>query len=390
VLTLGRVIAVAVLLTASGVGAQEVETAAAPTAPVVAPPDANAWWLRYREARKKMEDGEFKVAADEFDALAASAPDPVTATFVREDARVCRGWATKNLVLAAQADIAESAAHSRSRNERTTDELAVLYTNAVFYGIGTGAWLAVQTKPESAAGGVLPALGLSGLSVLGVYGLDSGKPLGYGVPQSIVTGMYIGLYEGIAWTVWNQSRFSRSESWRGESVATVIWGSASVGALAGGLIGTYRGTTPGRASFVGSAALWAGAFTGLMTAALVPENDSRDDRSWLGVALGLNAGALGGALAAGEVSPSIARVRFLDLGGIGGFLLAAGLYLAAEGDSLSSFGVASSVGIASGLGIAWAATRNMPRDAEPSGAAAPSMALAPMRGGAQLTVAMPF
>ncbi len=379
---------VATLLCAASANAQEIE--AAPTAPVAAPPDANVWWLRYRDARKKMEDGHFAEAAADFDALATTAPDGATAAFVKEDARLCHAWASKKVVLAAQADVAESSAGARERNERTTDELAVLYTNAVFYGIGTGGWVAVQTEPDSAAGAVLPALGLAGGAVLGVYGLDAGKPLGYGVPQSIVSGMYIGLYEGIAWTLWNQSRHVHYEAWEGKTVATVIWGSASVGALAGGLIGTLRRTTPGRASFVGSAALWTGAFAGLMTAALAPDNDSRDDRSWLGVALGVNAGAVAGALAAGSVSPSIARVRFLDLGGIGGFLLAGGLFLAAEGESTSAFGLAAATGIAGGLGIAWAATSNMPKDTESNSSPTPSMAIAPTRGGAQLTMAMAF
>ncbi len=380
------VVLVAGLLFASVADADE-PTESAP----IAVPDANAsWWARYRAARKKMEEGQFADAAGDFDALATSAPDAATSAFVREDARICHAWASKNLALARQADLAESTAHARELNVRTTDELAVLYTNAVFYGIGTGAWLAVQTKPNSAAGGVLPALGLAGAAALGVYALDSGKPLGYGVPQSIVSGMYLGLLEGVAWTLWNQYRHTYYDSWSGEQVSTVIWGSASVGAIAGGVIGSMAGTTPGRASFVGSAGLWSSAVAGLLTLGVHPDNDGQDDHSFLAAALGLNAGAIAGALVAGDVSPSIARVRFLDLGGIAGFLLGSGLYLAAEPDSGSAFGLMTGIGIAGGLGVAWAATAKMPKDTNSVASALPAMALAPERGGAKFTVAMAF
>lgn len=118
---------------------------------------------------------------------------------------------------------------------------------------------------------------------------DSHQPLPYGVPQSIVSGMYIGLEQGLVWSLWNQASVDRADEWEDTTVATVVWGSASAGALAGGIVGATAGTTPGRASFVGSASLWGAGLAGLTVAALSPDDDQVDDRALLGAALGLNA-----------------------------------------------------------------------------------------------------
>jgi hypothetical protein len=80
--------------------------------------------------------------------------------------------------------------------------------------------------------------------------------------------------------------------------------------------------------------------------------------------VGLNVGAIGVVLAAGPVSPSIARVRFLDLGGIAGGLVGRGLYLAAGSNALNgqAFAWATAIGVGAGLGIAWAATSGVAPD----------------------------
>lgn len=397
---LGLTVGAVLLGFVGAVQAQETPAPTAPTAttppvaPAAAPTTTSAltpdeWWTQYRAARALMAQGSWEAAASAFEALAGNAPDAPAGARAGEDAALCRSFIERGLVLIPRADLGESTVHARQANVRTTDEIAVLYTNAVFYGVGTGAWLAIQTEPESAAGAILPALGLAGGAALGVYALDSGKPLGYGVPQSMVTGMYIGLYEGIAWTVFNQSQHRYSESWSGETVATMIWGGATVGLAAGGIVGTARGTTPGRASFVGSASLWSAVVAGFLTSAVVPKDDKQDDRTWLAVALGVNAGAIGGALAAGGVSPTVARVRFLDLGGIAGLLAAGGLFIASESDDDTARDLAISGGAAAGLAVAWFATQGMPKD-EPTkpatvgGVAMPNVSLMPVRGGATL------
>src|SRR5436190_12580652 len=143
--------------------------------------------------------------------------------------------------------------------------------------------------------------------------------------------MYLGLAEGVTWSVWNQARVFRRDEWTDKTVANVIWATATIGAVGGGVIGASFGTTPGRASYVSSAGLWTGAITGLVTGAVVPNDDHQDDSALLAGALGLNAGVIAGVVTASTVSPTIARVRFLDLGGLGGGVLAGGLYWSAAG-----------------------------------------------------------
>jgi hypothetical protein len=333
--------------------------------------------------------GDFVRAHELFAELVKTATSPADHALASEFEALAATWALRDLAFVRRSDLGESQLSAKAAGERTTDEIAVLYTNAVFYGLGTGAFVDVHTEPKSTAGAILPALGFAGAAVGTVALVDVNHPLHYGVPQSIVSGMYIGLEEGLAWTFWNQARTYRADEWKGKTIADVIWLFSTAGAVGGGLVGTLRGTTPGRASFVGSSALWAGLVAGLFAGAVSPEDDQQDDRALLASAIGLNVGAVGGALAAGPVSPSIARVRFLDLGGIGGGLLFGGLYLAAADKKLEGRGLmgATAFGSAIGLGVAWYATSGMPADRieRSDRGSRPAMAsIAPIRGGAML------
>ena len=377
-----------------------------PIAEVPAPPadvSGPQWQQKWAEAREKMLAGQFADAAQDFDLLARTARGPIDRALAQNNAALCREWATRDLVFVKRSDLGESSLAAKATDVRTTDELAVLYTTAVFYGIGGGAWLAAQTKPDSAGGFILPALGLAGASVGVVALLDSGRPLHYGVPQSIVTGTYLGLEEGIVWALWNQARTRYDEEWKGGTVATVIFGSATIGALGGGIIGTVNGTTPGRASWVGSTSLWSGVIAGLLGAGLSDVNQDRaDDHALLAAAIGLNAGAVAGLVTAKSVSPSIARVRFIDLGGIAGALVFGGLYVAAGSKSddassaVSGFFLVTALGTSIGLGTAWLATASMPadrtdaKDSKPATTTSMSPRLIPVRGGGALGVGGQF
>jgi hypothetical protein len=204
--------------------------------------------------------------------------------------------------------------------------------------------------------------------------------------------MYIGLEEGLVWTLWNQARTFRSDEWEGKTVANVIWLMSTAGAVAGGVVGTLQGTTPGRASFVGSTALWTGLVGGLVAGAISSEDDKQDDRALLASAIGLNVGALAGAFAAGPVSPSIARVRFLDLGGIGGGLVFGGT-LPRRGRSAPDIARVMSATRRSGPPPDWASpglrSSGMPRDRIGAGDAASSPVTAsavPTPGGVMLAI----
>lgn len=361
--------------------------------PPPAPQPSPSWSQRYQHARERLLAGDFDTAANELEELSRSAPGPIERSLAVELAHLAKSWRSRGLVFVKQDDLGDASLSARAVDERSTDEIAVLYLNSVVYGIGTGAWLAVQTEPDSPAGFILPSLAFAGASAGTVALIDSGRPLRYGVPQSIVSGMYIGLSEGLVWAFWNQAQTDRQDEWSEQTIATLIWGSATAGAVLGGVIGTTSGTTPGRASFIGSAALWGGLIASFGVGALHEENYAQDDAALLGGAIGLNIGVVGGLLAAGPVSPSIGRVRFLDLGAIGGGLLFGGLYLSAAGDgsdARAALGL-TALGMASGLGTAWFLTDGMQQD---RGASATSSArsgqvftsLAPTRGGLMLGV----
>lgn len=379
----------ALLFLATAVRAQEAaETPASPS-----------WDASYADAREAMLEGEFAECETKMTALLAAAKTEAQRAIAAEDLDLCKTWAAKGFVFVKKSDLGESSIAAKAQGIRTTDELAVLYTNAVLFGIGTGAWIDTYTEPQSAGGAILPALGLAGVSVGIVAGADASSKFRYGVPQSIVTGMYVGLYEGISWSLWNQARSDRCDQWEAKTVATVVWGSAAVGALTGGIVGALRGTTPGRASYVGSAALWSGLVGGLLGAALSKDDDRADDNALLTSSIALNAGALAGMLTASKVSPSIARVRFIDLGGIAGGLLFGGIYLAAADRKVDGRGFSgvTALGIATGLGVAFAATSSMTADRAPDETAKKqgfvgSLAgsVVPTQGGGMATVSAVF
>jgi hypothetical protein len=345
--------------------------------------------IRYQAARQQFFAGNFERASRELLALAAVAPDPTSAFAARELGVMAAEWHRRGMVLAPPG-VAAKPPPGRDRSRRTSDEIASLYGYSVAYGIGTGLWLASLSEPDSAAGVILPSLALAGGSAGLVAALDRGKGMGYGVPQSIQAGLTLGFLQGVFWTTWNQARVRRDEEWEPTTVTTLIWGTSTMGAVLGGALGARHGTTPGRASFVSSAGLWTGTVGGLMAAALTPDKReiSRDDNGLLVAALGLNAGAALGMWKAKEVSPSIARVRFIDLGGVAGALLGGGLYLAANDKNPSERGLlgVTAAGMAGGLGLAFQLTKSMEPDRpeEDPPAVDARASITPTRGGLSL------
>jgi hypothetical protein len=327
--------------------------------------DAASWSASYERAKRQMLAGRFAEAAAAFAVLAASAPDEGRRLLATEQAAVCQVWAAGGFALVSGSSEEAQEMRAARTDHRTTGELATLYTAAVLYGVGSGLALAVGTKPGNSAGVILPSLLFAGGAAGIVALLDHQTQLRYGVPQSIVSGMLIGLEEAIAWSGWNQARSLSSDEWSAGQMAALYWGTATAGALAGGILGSLYGTTPGRASLAGSGALWSAVIAGLATAAFVPDNEKQDDRAFLAAALALNAGGVAAVIAGSSVSPSIARVRFIDLGGISGGLLFGGLYLSTANNHASGQGAAGwlAAGAAAGLGAAWFLTRDMEPDA---------------------------
>jgi hypothetical protein len=327
--------------------------------PALSPDDDPLFHLHYAEARLRLVTGDFAGAASAFDEAARFAANPCNRALAEEQRTIAKEWAARGLALVQHVAVGENST-SRAVDKRTSDEIVSLYTNAALYGIGTGIWIAVAADAQTTAAEVLPSLVLGGAAIGGVAALDSGRGLRYGVAQSIVSGMYVGLEEGIAWTLWKASDPNGTLS--GPAAATILWGTTTGGLLAGGLLATAIPTTPGRAAFVGSTSLWGGVLAGLTTGAI--SSDSTGRTAMLASAVGVNAGVFTGLLTAGAFSPSIAHARFLDLGGIGGMLVGGGIYLAAANQNINGQALAgtAALGTAAGLFTAWLATRSMARD----------------------------
>ncbi len=334
-----------------------------------AAPPAEGWSERYQAAHQRLEAGDFAAAAEQLEALLAEAPDETHRARVEAELALAKLWAGRGVVLVRRADLGEETLSAKAANERTTDELVVLYINSIFYGIGSGVWVSILSDADGPAGVLWPTLGFAAGAAGGVALLDNyGQPFGYGVPQSISSGLRIGLMEGATWAAWNEARARSEDTWTAETTATVVWGASTLGGVAGGLAGQLIGTTPGRASWVESTAMWSGLVFGFAGAALADERP--DDVGLLAGAISLNLGAAAGLLTAGDVSPRVARVRFLDLGGLSGALLAGGLYLAIadEGSEARPALALTAGGAAAGLAAAWFLTAGMTKDVpEPSG-----------------------
>ena len=393
-----RVATVAALLFASSRALAETPPAQGTTEPendgpsellMPRPPE---WKLQYDEARAALATGEFADAAKKFAALEASAVNRVDRALAREQRTLAAEWASRGLVFVHRADT-DATDSAKAVDKRTVDELVSLYTNAVFYGLGTGVTVGVLTKPSSAAGAILPTIALTGASVGAVIALDSGRGFHYGVPQSIVSGLYVGLEEGIAWTVFANSRRGVSDMSDGAEAAT-IWGLATAGAVTGGALGHALGTTPGRSAWVGSTALWGGTVAAFATGALA-DKDNPPASAFALAGVGLTVGTGVGLATASSVSPSIARVRLLDLGGVSGGLLGAGLYAAAANEKIDGRALSgvTAIGAVAGLGAAWALTSSMHED-RPRDPSAREQAIAeriqpmvsPTKGGAMLGI----
>jgi len=326
-------------------------------------PTPAEWRLNYEEARAKLLSGEFADAAVRFGELEATAVNRVDRALARAQRTLADDWTARNLVFVRKQDLADPALSARALDRRSTDELVSLYTNSVVYGIGTAVWLGTLTEPPTAAAAIVPGLALTAASVGSVIALDSGRGFRYGVPQAIVSGMWIGFEHGLVWTTWHNSRdFRRAgEELETKPHATILWSLSTVGAVTGGILGHTLGTTPGRSAWVGSTALWTGAIAGFGTGGIVKNGDT--DALALG-GIGLTLGTGIGLLSASAVSPSIGRTRLIDLSGLLGGLGAAAFYAAAarnESNGQAASGV-TALGITGGLAIGWLATSGMAKD----------------------------
>jgi hypothetical protein len=343
--------------------------------PAFADDASPGWHEQYERAKAALLAGRHEEAVHAFEELSATASTDADQRLALE------------LLAVAQANAARAATEPPPPHVRTGDELSVLYTTAFVYGVGSGAWIVLLTEPENVAGALLPFVALTSASVAGVAFADSYRPFRRGVPHSIAAGLYLGAIEGIWLSGFQRSSAARREDgsgWSSASVATAMWAGATVGGIAGGFVGAWREPTPGRVSFTGSAAIWPGIVTSFTAGAIESDDARRGEIAFLAGGIAYNLGIVAGLVTAPGVAPSVARVRFIDLGGLGGGLLGAGTYaIFAESGASERGGLAASAGGAAlGLGFSWWLTRNMPKDhGAPTVAASVRPLVTPVRGG---------
>ncbi len=256
---------------------------------------------------------------------------------------------------------------------RTRVELADLYFSAVAYGVGSGLAVVTFTDTDVYGGPFVPPLVLSGVAMGAVAIADSGDGLRYGVPKAVSDGAFIGFEHALLWSLWQGARAQSGEEWSAEVVASVLWGGATAGALAGGAMG-YSGTTPGRAAWVHTTTLVGGTLAGFTTAGIVRDDETLDDKALLGAAIGAAGGTLVGFGSARALSPSLQRVRLLDLGGTAGGLVGAGAYVLLTNAKGTEGGLywAVDAGVAVGLVVAWMETSRLEPDLGDGPSAAPA------------------
>lgn len=336
-------------------------SASEPAVPTVDSPTTRAWTAAYEDARAKLLAGEFSEAAAMFAELERNATNRSDRTLAHEQWVLSDEWSRRRLALVRKSDVPEIKSGGVATDHRSTDEIVSLYASSVVYGLGTGTMLDIDLKANSATAVTLPLLLGTGASVGTVVGLDWGRGFRYGVPQSIVSGMYLGLEDGIFWAL--LATTAPNTSWDAVGAGTFIWATTTAGAVAGGVIGQSWGTSPGRAAFVGSSGLWVGMVGTFGSLAFLSSDDAR-----LGTGVG-GAGVLGGAILGGvfasSVSPSVWRMRLVDIGGVVGGLLGAGTYAivapSGGGDGRLAAGLIT-LGMASGVGTSFWLTSGMEHD----------------------------
>ena len=213
---------------------------------------------------------------------------------------------------------------------------------------------------NSAAGVLLPSLGLAGLSSYGVYALNDQNKFKRGMPRTISLGLRLGFVQSTLLASYAGSEFSEVD---GKTALVGAFAGTTLGGIAGGYVAHKHTISPARASLIESSAIWGGVLTAMGHDAL--NNGNSENEILLSSAVGVFGGALVGALIIDDQALSESRVRYLDLGGIGGGLVAATLYYSFEPENHPAFvgqGIVAG-GILSGWFTALHLTRGTPTSA---------------------------
>ena len=327
-----------------------------------------------------MTSGDFLGAIQDFSGLAATAPNETARNLAIEQLRIASDYAARNgqpppppaavgsapppppppgSGLAAALPLGP---RQPDRSRRTLDELVFLYLAAPAYGFTTGFWVdSLITgqdgyRDTATLGSFFIGLGATGISALAVALVDNAKGFKYGMPQAIFTGFTVGFGAGMGMALWAGNRASTSFSTY-RKFTSFVWGFSTAGAAAGAILSATLPTTPGRSAWVGTTAIATGFTIGGIAGAATPQGTAANDENarnfGLTAALSGIAGAGIGLATAPLLSPSISRVRFIDLGWLSGGALGLG-FCAAYGNGgkgCSERAYFGAMGAGAGLGF---------------------------------------
>jgi hypothetical protein len=269
---------------------------------------------------------------------------------------------------------------------RGTGEIVELYITSAAFGALTGLFVptVATADPVSGTTYTLTLIGGAGLMAVGVLTLDLAADLKTGVPPTLSSSIRFGFANGmLAWGL-----AEATDDPNAPESFTLIWGGAAVGLVTG--LGVGFGLEPSvrDARFVESAGLWGG----VLGTAVALMTEYRDPAAGLALSLvAMDAGLIAGVVtAASGAHPSTRRTLFLDLGflaGAGAGALFPSLYYLSQRIPLEplALGVGMAVGAVGGWTLSYLLTDGMD-EAEDGGAPDVQAAVAPVEGGALLSV----
>jgi len=275
--------------------------------PAPSPELVAQWKSVYERGKAALAAGAFPIASRMLNDVALRAPDPALRAQARELGQLASYWTYNRLTLMPSGNTLPPGETPMALREdkRSIDELAILYGNTLIWGTGFGVAVGFASDSSDASTFFLPAIGMSalGAGALAYMDLRHG-PLPYGVPQSITSGMYMGLVGGIyvSGILAGENLVDNEE----QIFPGLVWGSMTAGALVGGLVGATVPITPGRASFTSSGVIWGGLLSSLVTLGF--NDDDFTSGPFISGLIGATAGGVTTGLLAGTIAPSIARV----------------------------------------------------------------------------------
>jgi hypothetical protein len=287
-------------------------------------------------------------------------------------------------------------------------ELVPMYLTTTIWGVGTGFTIEWMSK-GSAAPSPYRAIGYGlAASAAGVGTLllvdHLGRPLGYGVPQSITAGLAIGLEGGVFLGVLTLApNTSTGGIFKSPAAGGLIIGTSIAGAAVGGVLGDRLGTSPARSAAIFSGAVWGGVLVGFTGGGTVGAAYGSSAGGAAGTRAATAVGGIGGMVIGGmaaavwakEATPSFSRVYSIDAaavaGGVTGLLLpvvGAAVFKAKCSPpacpdpnlfDLAPFSLlGTSIGTAIGLTLGVVVTRHMGPEAPPEGRKDPVAFAVPM------------